>query len=75
MENIYTKQYAPFMEEALQCMMHMPITGICIISRLKDGSVFTQYYNSTMIDKLTYAGVIQQDATRDMLRLNGGEDQ
>lgn len=67
MENIYDKDYAPFMEEALQSMVQMPIAGICIISRLKDGSVFTQYHNSTTMDKMIYAGVIQQDITMDVM--------
>ena len=53
-----------------------PVTGICIITRLSDGSVFTQYHNSNMMDKMTYAGVIQQDVTLDMLKANNmvGED-
>ena len=77
MGNIYDKDYAPFMEDALQSMVQMPITGICIISRLKDGSVFTQYHNSTPIDKMVYAGVIQQDITMDVLKANNaiGENQ
>ena len=77
MESICAKSYAPFLEEALQSMVRMPIAGICIITRLNDGSVFTQYHNSTPIDKMVYAGVIQQDITMDILKANNaiGEDQ
>ena len=76
MGNIFEKKYAPFMEQALHHMMQMSVTGICIITRLSDGSVFTQYHNSNMMDKMTYAGVIQQDVTLDMLKANNmvGED-
>ncbi len=70
MENIYEKNYAQFMEEALRGMVQLPVAGICIITRLSDGSVFTQYHNSSMMDKITYAGIIQQDATLEMLKAN-----
>ena len=70
MENIYNKDYAEFMEEALQAMVHLPVEGICIITKLQGGAVFTNYFKSNMMDKITYAGVIQQDATLDMLKAN-----
>ena len=56
------------METVLPSMVQMPIAGICIVSRLDDGSVFTQYHNSTTMDKMIYAGVIQQDITMDVLK-------
>ena len=70
MENIYNKDYAEFMEEALQAMVQLPVEGICIITKLQGGAVFTNYFKSNMMDKITYAGVIQQDATLDMLKAN-----
>ena len=70
MENIYNKDYAEFMEEALQAMVQLPVQGICIITKLQGGAVFTNYFKSNMMDKITYAGVIQQDATLDMLKAN-----
>lgn len=70
MENIYNKDYAEFMEEALQAMVQLPVEGICIITKLQGGAVFTNYFKSNMMDKITYAGVIQQDATLDMLKTN-----
>ena len=70
MENIYNKDYAEFMEEALQAMVQLPVEGICIITKLQGGAVFTNYFKSNMMDKITYAGIIQQDATLDMLKTN-----
>ena len=70
MENIYDKEYANFLEKALQSIVQMPVSGICILVKLEDGSVCSDYYNSKMMDKMIYAGVIQQDVTMDMLKAN-----
>lgn len=70
MENIYDKEYAPFMEKTLQQMVRMPVSGICILLKLEDGSICSDYYNSRMMDKMIYAGVIQQDVTMDILKAN-----
>ena len=70
MENICEKKYAPFMEEVLQHMVHMPVSGICVLMKLEDGSVCSDYYNSGVIDKMIYAGVIQQDITWGILKAN-----
>ena len=70
MENILKKDYAKFMEETLSNMVELPVEGICVITKLKGGGIFTSYFNSNMTDKITYAGVIQQDATLDMLKAN-----
>lgn len=77
MEYIYEKEYASFMEEVLQHMVKMPISGICVLIRLEDGSVCTNYFKSKMIDKMIYAGVIQQDVTWDILKANNvvGKDE
>ena len=69
-ENIFTKEYAAFMEKTLQNMVHMPISGRCILLRLEDGSVCSDYFNSKMMDKMIYAGVIQQDVTWEILKAN-----
>ena len=45
MENICEKDYASFMEEVLQHMVHMPVSGICVLIRLEDGSVCSNYFN------------------------------
>lgn len=70
MNDITTKAYANFMEETLQEMVTLPVEGICIITKLSGGAVFTSYYNSTSMDKITYAGLIQQDAMIETLRIN-----
>ena len=70
MGNICTKDYAAFMEETLRAMVQLPVEGICIITKLQGGGVFTNYFKSNMMDKITYAGLIQQDATLDMLKAN-----
>jgi len=77
MENICEKDYASFMEEVLQHMVHMPVSGICVLIRLEDGSVCSNYFNTKMMDKMIYAGVIQQDVTWEILKANnavGRED-
>ena len=70
MDSIYTKDYAEFMEEALQAMVQLPVEGICIITKLQGGGVFTNYFKSNIMDKISYAGIIQQDTTLDMLKAN-----
>lgn len=78
MNDITTRTYASFMEKTLQEIVTLPVEGICIITKLSGGAVFTSYYNSTSIDKITYAGLIQQDAMIETLRINkmlaGNED-
>lgn len=70
LENICEKAYAAFMEETLQRMVQMPVSGICILIKLEDGSVCSDYYNSAVMDKMIYAGVIQQDITWGILKAN-----
>lgn len=70
MENIYTKDYAESMEEALQAMVQLSVESICIITKLQGGAIFTNYFKFNRMDKISYAGIIQQDATLDMLKAN-----
>ena len=70
MDDIFSKNYAEFMEETLSRMVKLPVEGICIVTKLSGGAVFADYYNSNMMDKFVYAGVIQQNATMDMMRAN-----
>lgn len=70
MNDITSKAYASFMEQTLQEMVTLPVEGICVITKLSGGAVFTSYYNSTSMDKITYAGLIQQDAMIETLRIN-----
>lgn len=70
MNDITTKTYASFMEQTLTEMITLPVEGICIITKLSGGAVYTSYFNSTSMDKITYAGLIQQDAMIETLRIN-----
>lgn len=70
MNDITTKAYANFIKKTLSEMVTLPIEGICIITKLSGGAVFTSYYNSSSMDKITYAGLIQQDAMIDTLKIN-----
>lgn len=71
MEDIRKKEYAAFMEDSLKAMVELPVEGICIVTKLKGGSVFTNFHNVSVLDKLTFAGVIQQDAMLETMRING----
>lgn len=70
MEDIRKKDYAGFLEKTLTALVEMPIEGLCVIGKMKGGETFVNYYKSSMTDKILYAGLIQQDATMDMLRAN-----
>jgi hypothetical protein len=63
--------YAKWLEESLQNIVGKPIQSICIISKFDNGEVGTGYWNTTMGDKLLFAGVIQQDAMFDTMEANG----
>lgn len=71
MDDIYNKNYAAFMEDTLKSMVQLPVEGICVVTKLKDGAVYASFFNSTVMDNITYAGVIQQDAMLEMLKNNG----
>lgn len=70
MDDICSKDYADFLEQTLECMVNLPVEGICVVTKLTGGAVFANYFNSNMMDKFTYAGVIQQNATMDLLQAN-----
>ena len=70
MEDIREKEYAPFFEGLLQRVVHMPVEGICVLIKMEDNAIYSDYYNSRMTDKMIYASVIQQDVTWDILKAN-----
>lgn len=70
MEDIRSKDYAEFMENALKGMMDFDVEGICIITKAKGDLMYTCYHNSSVMDKIAYAGLIQQDAMMDTLKAN-----
>ena len=70
MEDICSKNYAKFMENILTHMVKAPVEGICVVTKLKGGAIMADYFNSSMMDKLIYAGVVQQNAMMEVLQAN-----
>lgn len=63
--------YAPWLEQALQELILFPVKGICMFAVGKDGAIYSNYHDGiTMMDKITIAGLIQQDAMMDALHEN-----
>lgn len=63
--------YAQWLEQSLRNIIDLPVESICIITKMEDGEVGTGYWNAGVFDKLAFAGVIQQDAMLETLRVNG----
>ena len=63
--------YAPWLEKALQELITFPVRGICLSAITETGESYVNYYQISMADKLTIAGLIQQDAMLDTLAANG----
>lgn len=70
MDSILDKDYANFLEETLRDMVALPVEGICIVAKLKGGGHMMNYYRLSPVDKITYAGLIQQDAIIATLQTN-----
>lgn len=63
----------PIVDWVLQSMRDiskMPIKGIALSAITEDGEAYTNYYKVNMADKLLISGLINQDATLDMLAAN-----
>ena len=69
--NLNEIPYTKWLEETLQNVVTLPVKGIALNVVLSDGSVYTDYYNLSMNNKLTIAGLVQQDAMYDSMRANG----
>lgn len=69
--NLDNIPYAKWLEKTLQELITFPIKGIAIQAITTTGEAYTNYYEISMMDKLTIAGLIQQDATFDSLAANG----
>lgn len=63
--------YAKWLEETLQIMIDMPVESIAIAVKNNDGTIGTNYYNCSVVDQITFAGFIQQDAMISTLKVNG----
>lgn len=80
MPNINELPYAPWLEGALSELVNFPVKGICMFATTEDGSIYSNYHEISVMDKLTISGLIQMDATNDALIANGqikpvGEDE
>ena len=64
-------KYAGWLEKTLNELIKFPVKGICINAITDTGEAYVNYYNISMIDKLTISGIIQQDAMLDSLAANG----
>lgn len=69
--NITNMPYAQWLEQTLRDISELPVKGIVLMGVLEDGESYTAYYNISMTDKLILAGLVNQDATLDMLAAQG----
>ena len=69
--NLENIPYAAWLEGALQELVMFPVRGICMFAVAEDGSVYSNYHDMSIMDKLTISGLIQMDATTDSLIANG----
>lgn len=69
--NLNSIPYAKWLEKCLQDIIKFPVKGMCICALTDRGEAYTNYYEFSMMDKLTIAGLINQDATLDALAANG----
>lgn len=70
MADIRKQEYAQFLEETLAALTEMPIEGLCIIGRMKSGETFVNYHKLSITDKILFAGLVQQDAMIESLKVN-----
>lgn len=63
--------YAKWLEQSLRDMTTFQVHGIALVVLTDNNETYTSYYNVNMADKLVISGVISQDATLDMLEVNG----
>lgn len=63
--------YAEWLEHSLRDIVTFPVRGIALAITTEEGDTYTNYYNASMTDKLVISGLIQQDATLDMMVANG----
>ena len=69
--NITEMPYAKWLEQSLSDISALPIRGIAIVGITEGGDAYTNYYNTSMADKLVLAGLINQDAMFDSMAANG----
>ena len=60
-----------FLQQTIRDISKFPTKGIAVVVTSETGDAYTNYHNISMSDKLVISGLIQQDATLDMLAANG----
>lgn len=70
-KNVNNLPYAQWLEHTIKDLIDLPVKGLCLNAVLEDGSIYTAYHEVSMQNKLTIAGIVQQDATIDSLTANG----
>lgn len=63
--------YTKWLEHTIRDLVNLPVKGICLNAVLENGDIYTAYNNVSMQNKITIAGLVQQDATIDSLAING----
>ena len=81
MNDLNKLPYAQWLEQSLQNIIGKDVQAICIVAKYTDPDddpaenlgpiVEAGYWNTSMADKLTFAGFMQQDAMLDTMRANG----
>jgi len=69
--NITDMPYASWLEQTLRDISGLSVKSIAIVGVLENEEAYTAYYNTSMADKLLLSGLINQDATLDMLAAQG----
>lgn len=69
--NITDMPYAKWLEQTLRDISNIPVRGIVVSCILEDGNTYTNYWKTSMGDKILLSGLIQQDAMFDSLEANG----
>lgn len=69
--DIRNMPYAEWLEKTLQELVNFPVKGICIAATTNTGEFYVNYHNVPMGDKLTIAGLVNQDAMLDTMAANG----
>lgn len=76
MKDLNKLPYATWLEQSLQNIIGKPVQAICIMTKFSDSKedgddIGTGYYNCSVADKLVFAGLLQQDAMLDAMKVNG----
>lgn len=69
--NITDMPYAKWLEQTLRDISDIPVRGMVVSCILEDGNTYTNYWKTSMGDKILLSGLIQQDAMFDSLEANG----